>query len=86
MGFFFLAAVESRFSQTIPTVSPEAVIENDDDLDNGLVGQKINTGAINHDIHDLSSKLTDEVHLALANPNRLILVMVLENVAQWNAE
>jgi len=86
MGFSFLSAVELRFSQTIPTVSPEAVIENDDDLDNALGGQRINNGAINNDLQDLSSELTDEDHLALANPNGLILVMVLQNVAKWNAE
>jgi len=69
-----------------PAVSPEAEIEDDEDLDDDLRDKSDEDSPIDNDIGDLSSQITIEARLDVATQNRLMLEMLLENQAQWKAE
>jgi len=67
-------------------VSPEAEIDDDNDLDDDLGDQGDEVSPIKNDIGDLRSQIADEDCLDVATQNRLMLEMMLENQAQWKAE
>jgi hypothetical protein len=81
-----LQAAASTAERITPTVLPEAEIDNDDDLYDDLGGHRRKDSPINNDSGDLRSHITHEDHLDMATQNRLMLEMLLENQAQWNAE
>jgi hypothetical protein len=81
-----LQAEASTAEHTTPTVLPEAGIDDDDDLENDLGGQRRKGSLIDNDSCDLRSQITDEDRLDVATQNRLMLEMLPQNDAQWKAE
>ena len=81
-----LQTAASIGERATPAVLPEAEIDDDDDLDDDLGGQRSKDSPIDNDSGDLSSQITDEDRLDVATQNRLMLEMLLENQAQWKAE
>jgi len=81
-----LQAAASTAGRTTPTVLPEARIDDDDDLYDDLGGQRNKDSPIDNNTGDLCSRITDEDRLDVVTQNRLMLEMLLENLAQWKAE
>jgi len=80
-----LQSAASIAERATPAVSPEAEIDDDNDLDDDLGAQRDQDSLIVNDIGDLSSQITDEDRLDVATQNRLMMVMLHENQAQWKA-
>jgi hypothetical protein len=81
-----LQAAAWTAERTTPTVSPEAEIDDEDDLYDDLGSQRSKDSPIDNDSGDLRSQIADEDCLDVATQNRLMLEMMLENHAQWKAE
>jgi len=79
-------AAGSTAKRTTPTVLSEAKIDDNDDFDNDLGGQRDKDSLIDNDIGDLNSWNTDQDHLDVVTQNRLMLGMQLQSQDQWKAE
>jgi len=83
-----LQAAASTTDRATPTVSPQAEIANANDNDHydDLRGQRNKDCLIGNDSGGLRSQIPDEDRQHVATQDRLMLEMLLENHAQWNAE
>jgi len=78
--------VASTAKRTTPTVLPAAEIDDDDDLADGLGGQRDKDTLINNNVGNLLPQFTDKYCLDVATQNRLMLEWLLEHHAQWKTE
>ena len=76
-----LQAAASTAKRTTPTVLPEAEIDDDNDLQDDLEGQRSKDSLIDNVSGVLRSQITDEDRPDVATQNRLMLEMPLENQA-----
>lgn len=81
-----LQAAASTAERTTSIVLPAAKIDDDDDLNDDLRGQRDEDSPIENDICDLHSQITAQDRLDVATRNRLMLEMLFDNQAQLNAE
>lgn len=76
----------STAERTAPTVIPEAKIEDDNDYDDSLRGQREKDCLIDNEIGDLRVQHTVKDHLDVATQNQLMLEMLIKHQARWNTE
>jgi hypothetical protein len=72
--------------RTTPMLFPEAEIDDNDDFYDDLGGERHKDSLIDNHSGHLHSQITDQDHRGVATRNRLMLEMLLENLAQWKAE